>query len=236
MLRDEMSEMITFLYENTWAIEDGHVRCFLLAGKTSALLIDSGISGLDLKRIAGELTDLPLKLLNTHADPDHTAGNAAFPEFYMHPSEAMVYHKIHHGKGRILPVYDKDRLDLGGRVLEVLHVPGHTPGSITILDPDRRCLLGGDPIQENGDIFMFGIHRDLEAYALGLEHLLKRSDEFDVIYPSHAKMPVSKDIIPALIQGAKDIQNGLVKGTAKEVHGKEVNSCDIGITRFLCEP
>lgn len=228
-----MKEMITLLYENTWAIEDGHVRCFLLAGESMALLIDSGISGLDLKGIAGELTDLPLKLINTHADRDHIAGNGLFSEFFMHPSEAMVYHKISQGTGRILPVYDKDRIDLGNRILEVIYVPGHTPGSITVLDKAHRCLLGGDPIQEDGDIFMFGIHRDLEAYVLGLEHLLQRADEFDRIYPSHAKMPVSKDIIPALIQGAKDIQNGLVEGTVREVHGKEVRSMDIGITRFL---
>ena len=41
-----MNGVISQLYENTWAIEDGHVRCFLLAGDTDALLIDSGISGL----------------------------------------------------------------------------------------------------------------------------------------------------------------------------------------------
>lgn len=230
-----MNENVTLLYENTWAIEDGHVRCFLLSGETSALLIDSGISGLDLKKIAGKLTGLPLRLINTHADPDHTAGNAAFAEFFMHPSEAMVYHKIFHGKGRILPVFDRDVIDLGNRALEVIHVPGHTPGSITILDKQHRCLLGGDPIQEDGDIFMFGIHRDLEAYVLGLNHLLKRSEEFDLVYPSHARMPVPKEIIPALIKGAEEIQSGLVRGTVKEVHGKEVSSCDIGITRFLCE-
>ena len=230
-----MNEIITCLYENTWAIEDCHVRCFLLAGEVSALLVDSGVSGLDLKSIAREVTDLPLKLLNTHADHDHTAGNAAFAEFYMHPSEAMVYHNLNQGKGRILPVYDRDKIDLGNRVVEVVHVPGHTPGSITILDAKHRCLIGGDPIQEDGDIYMFGLHRDLEAYALGLEHVLERKDEFDVIYPSHARMPISKTVIPALIQGARDIRDGLAQGTVKEVHGRKVRSCDIGIARFLCE-
>jgi len=35
--------------------------------------------------------------------------NNVFEEFYMHPSEAMVYHNIHRGKGRMLPVFDGDQ-------------------------------------------------------------------------------------------------------------------------------
>ena len=229
-----MSEMITFLYENTWAIEDGHVRCFLLAGKTSALLIDSGISGLDLKTIAGELTDLPLKLLNTHADPDHTAGNAAFPEFYMHPSEAMVYHKIHHGKGRILPVYDKDRLDLGGRVLEVLHVPGHTPGSIALLDRTRRALISGDPIQTGG-IFMFGPGRDLKQYYASLRKIQKRSGEFDEIWPAHGAFPVAPAQIGKLIAGTERVLTGQATWAPAAHRNMNIRVYDLGCARLMVD-
>jgi glyoxylase-like metal-dependent hydrolase (beta-lactamase superfamily II) len=174
-------------------------------------------------------------LLNTHADGDHTGGNDAFDEFYMHPSEAIVYHKIQKGKGRMLPVFDGDLIDLGGRTVEVVHVPGHTPGSITVLDKEERCLIGGDPIQEDGDIYMFGLHRDMEAYIAGLERLWQREKEFDFIYPSHAELKVSKSVIPKLISGAKDILAGTCTGTEKEVHGMKILSVDIGVDRFLCD-
>ena len=65
----------------TWRIEDGMVRCYLLAGTDSALLIDTGMTLQNAREIAEGLTDRPVKLLNTHGDPDHIAGNAAFPSF-----------------------------------------------------------------------------------------------------------------------------------------------------------
>ena len=222
------------LFANTWAETDQGVRIFLLAGREKALLIDTGMTGLDLHAITSPHTDLPLQLLNTHADRDHIAGNAQFQEFYMHPSEAAFYRNVQHGSGRLLPVFDGDLIDLGGRTLEIIHLPGHTPGSITVLDWENRCLIGGDPIQEDGNIYMFGDHRNMDAYIAGLERLLERGD-FDFIYPSHAKEKVSRDVIPELIDGAKDILAGKIPGKEIEVHGKKVTSCDVGVSRFLCE-
>ena len=222
------------LFANTWAETDQGVRIFLLAGREKALLIDTGMTGLDLHAITSLHTDLPLQLLNTHADRDHIAGNAQFQEFYMHPSEAAFYRNVQHGSGRLLPVFDGDLIDLGGRTLEIIHLPGHTPGSITVLDWENRCLIGGDPIQEDGNIYMFGDHRNMDAYIAGLERLLERGD-FGFIYPSHAKEKVSRDVIPELIDGAKDILAGKIPGKEIEVHGKKVTSCDVGVSRFLCE-
>lgn len=69
--------------DTTWRIEDNGVRFFLLAGTEKALLIDSGMNTPHAKQIAESITKLPIMLLNTHADPDHTSGNASFDNFYM---------------------------------------------------------------------------------------------------------------------------------------------------------
>ena len=69
--------------ENSWRIEDGGVRFFLLTGTEKALLIDSGMMVKNAKDIAESLTDLPISLLNTHADPDHIGSNEQFETFYM---------------------------------------------------------------------------------------------------------------------------------------------------------
>ncbi|MBQ8160357.1 MAG: MBL fold metallo-hydrolase, partial [Clostridia bacterium] len=63
-----MAEKIIQMNEHTWRIEDGGVRFFLLTGEEKALLIDSGMQVHHAREIAQELTDLPLELLNTHAD------------------------------------------------------------------------------------------------------------------------------------------------------------------------
>ena len=41
-------------------------------------------------------------------------------------------------------VKDGDRIDLGDRVLEVIHTPGHSPGSICLLDKENKILFTGD--------------------------------------------------------------------------------------------
>ena len=74
--------------ENSWRIEDSGVRCFLLTGSEKALLIDSGRELHTARDIAESLTDLPVMLLNTHADGDHTGSNEQFESFYMHPDDA----------------------------------------------------------------------------------------------------------------------------------------------------
>ena len=61
--------------DNTWRIEDGGVRLFLLTGSERALLIDSGMKLETARDVASGLTKLPLSLLNTHADRDHIGSN-----------------------------------------------------------------------------------------------------------------------------------------------------------------
>ena len=223
------------LYENTWAQTDRGVRIFLLAGTERALVIDTGMTGPDIRAMVSAHTDLPLSVLNTHADPDHISGNGQFDSIYMHPSEMAHYHNGRNGGGTLLPVFDGDVIDLGGRELEVVHLPGHTPGSITLLDRANRCLIGGDPIQEDGDIFMFGPERDMDAYIASLRRLYLRSD-FDFIYPSHAKEKVDRAVIPQLIRGAEQILSGALRGTSVQRYGKTFYVCDAGVSRLLCEP
>ncbi len=220
------------ILERTWAESDSGVRIFLLAGEKEALVIDTGMNAPDVRAMVSAHTDLPYRLLNTHADRDHISSNAQFEEFYMHPSEAAFYRNVQGGRGTVIPVFDGDVIDLGGRELEIIHLPGHTPGSITVLDRKNRCLIGGDAIQEDGNIFMFGQHRDTGAYAAGLRRLLQRND-FDWIYPSHAKEKVSRDVIPLLIEGAEKILAGQAAWKEAEVHGTKIRVADAGIARFL---
>ena len=79
--------------ENSWRIEDSGVRFFLLTGTERALLIDSGMRIDNARDIAEELTDLPISLVNTHADRDHICSNEQFEEFYMHPAEERIYRR-----------------------------------------------------------------------------------------------------------------------------------------------
>ena len=219
--------------ESTWRIEDGGVRLFLLAGSEKALLIDSGMNLHTAREVAAELTSLPLSLLNTHADRDHIGSNEEFESFYMHPAEEPVYRRS--GKpGTVLPVLDGDVIDLGERELEIIHLPGHTPGSIAVLDRNSRALFSGDPIQQNGHVFMFGDHRNLEDYAASLGHLESFADRFDEIWPSHGDCPISPDLIGRLRDGARDILAGKIAGRPTDFHGNRIVVYDLGFCSLLC--
>ena len=218
---------------NTWRIEDGGVRLFLLAGTEKALLIDSGMNLNNARDIAAGLTDLPLSLLNTHADRDHIGSNEQFDAFYMHPAEEPVYRRS--GKpGTVIPIHEGDSLNLGDRELRIIHLPGHTPGSIAVLDVQNRVLISGDPIQEHGRVFMFGDHRNMKDYIASLEHLEGFADQFDEIWPSHADIPVSPSVIRKLRDGAQAVLDGSIQGKPTEFFGQNIVVYDLGFCTLLC--
>ena len=228
-----MEYQIIQINHNTWRIEDNGVRFFLLAGEERALLVDSGRDVRNAREIAESLTDLPLSLINTHADGDHVACNGQFESFYMHPAEEPNYRRGDR-PGTILPVQEGDVLDLGGRPLEIIHIPGHTPGSIALLDIADRVLISGDPVQD-GRIFMFGPFRNMENYIRSLEHLQNWAGRFDEVWPSHASFPVSPELIGKLYDGAQDILAGKVSCSPEELYGKRILAFDLGFATFLCD-
>lgn len=215
----------------TWRIQDGMVRCYLLAGADEALLIDTGMTLKNAREIAEGLTDRPVKLLNTHGDPDHIAGNAAFPSFYMHPAEEENYRSFG-GPGSILPVRGGDVLDLGGRELEIVELPGHTPGSIAVLDRSRRALISGDPIS-TGAIFMFGPGRDMRQYLTSLRALQRRIGDFDAIWPAHGDFPVSPEQIAKLALGAERMLAHQVTWEPCDMRGTPLRAYNVGCATFL---
>lgn len=227
-----MAEVIG-INEKTWRIEDGGVRFLLLCGTQKAALIDTGMNAPDARRIAEGLTDLPLILINTHADPDHISGNSAFSEVYMSPAEEENYRNFG-GKSTLLPVKEGDEFDLGGRVLRVIDIPGHTPGSIALLDVENRVLISGDTVSDS-NIFMFGPMRNLDLYIESLNHLSELEGQFDEIYPMHGSFPISPDQIGKLIEGANEIRDGKAEGKEVEFYGNKALLYKFPFAGLLCD-
>lgn len=67
-------------------------------------------------------------------------------------------------------VDEGDVIDLGDRAFRVLHLPGHTPGSIALLEEATGTLIGGDAIYD-GLIIDTLPESDRKAYAGTMERL-----------------------------------------------------------------
>ncbi|MDR0446931.1 MAG: MBL fold metallo-hydrolase [Oscillospiraceae bacterium] len=216
--------------DGAWRIENGMVRCFLFAGSEKALLIDTGMSDEDLASEVKCLTSLPVMLVNTHADGDHLGANARFAEAYMHPAEFTYYYSENPDRlPPARPLWEGDIIDLGGRSFEVLTIPGHTNGSIALLDRANRIIITGDSVSR-APVFMFGEHRNIRAYIYSMKRLLAMSDTFDTVYPSHGDFPVGIAELRDLIYAAEALLRGEL--TEEEspfpLHAKLYKSNNVG--------
>ena len=83
---------IVRINEDIILIDDaGDSTCYLVTGKERALLIDTANGQENLGEIVGELTELPVTVVNTHGHIDHIYGNVFFEEAWMHPADFRLH-------------------------------------------------------------------------------------------------------------------------------------------------
>lgn len=87
-------------------------------------------------------------------------------------------------------VGDNERLDLGGRTLEVVLTPGHTPDSLCLLDRANRLLFTGDTFYL-GPIYLYVAETDIAGYERSLARLAALVPHLDLLLPGH-NVPVAE--------------------------------------------
>jgi len=198
-----------------YGLEQDGVRCFLIVGSEQALLLDTGWESEDLAPRIAEITDRPLMVALTHGDGDHIGGLKLFDAAYLHPLELPRLRQNMPDAALLLePVEEGHVFELGEVRLRVLHTPGHTPGSICLLDEEHRTLFSVDTIS-HGPVFLFGPGRDIAQFAETLARL-DGLDGFDSIYCCHADCPVGREVIGELRECARGIMEGTLEGTKPE--------------------
>lgn len=211
--------------EHTFRIEDGFVRFFLLEGNDKALLIDSGVDTPDAKEIAMSLTEKPLLLLNTHGDGDHTSGNSAFSTYFIGKEDYVACNMAEKFPASA-PEFLEDGqvIDLGDRPLTVCKIPGHTVGSVAVLDTNARTIYTGDSVS-TAFIYMFGKHRSVEQYAESLEKLIRLRDRYDIIKPSHGEPALGADAVALVQIQFEYARKGWLPSGQEDVKGNRVTAC-----------
>lgn len=195
--------------EHFYLLEDGdRVRQFLITGQDEALLIDTGFPDSYVIDAVRPLISTPVKVLLTHGDGDHTGGLRNFGAAWLHPGDWDMIRD----ETRLSPLGDGDVFSCGGYRLEVIEIPGHTPGSVAFFDREHRLLLSGDSVQV-GPTFLFGERRNLPRYIESLRKLLAWQDMVDAVLPCHHACPIDASYIAKNLEDAIALESGHLTGT-----------------------
>jgi glyoxylase-like metal-dependent hydrolase (beta-lactamase superfamily II) len=173
---------------------------WLIRGRDRDLLLDTGLGLRPLKQEISVLRERPVVAVSTHCHFDHIGSAHEFDVRLGHRSEADVHadpdldrtcarawiagelltalpcagYRLSQYKITPAPLTghldDGDVLDTGDRVLHVLHLPGHSPGSIALYERATRTLFSGDAIYD-GLLIDNAWHSDPEAYRESLLRL-----------------------------------------------------------------
>ncbi|WP_118134506.1 MBL fold metallo-hydrolase [Oceanicella sp. SM1341] len=177
-----------FFRANSWLIE----------GRDADLLVDFGTGLAPLAPALARDPAKPLLALATHAHADHVGGFHEFAERLGHAAEAGAFAAMPdsatladafraldtpvEGAAGPLPEYrlrpapltrvleEGDLVELGDRSFEVLHLPGHSPGSIGLMERGGGLFLTGDAIYP-GELVDDLPGADIPAYLGTMERL-----------------------------------------------------------------
>jgi glyoxylase-like metal-dependent hydrolase (beta-lactamase superfamily II) len=129
---------------------------FLFFGMQRVLEIDTGAGGLKIRPTidkiisqwaeAKGLNSMELVIAHSHAHDDHIAGDTEFAD---RPDTRIVGH----APAQVAEFFhirswpqDIEPFDLGGRVLDIIPMPGHEPAEISVFDRKTHLLLMGDEL------------------------------------------------------------------------------------------
>lgn len=220
------------------------VCCYLALGDERAALLDT-CNGLgNIRSYAETLTDKPVICILTHGHLDHMGGAALFEERYMSPLDEPVFKK--HGDmafrvsemnrmagrenayteesfvpgctGGIRPLSDGQRFDLGGLTVEMLAVPGHTPGMMCPLLTEERTVIFGDACGV-GVLLFDEYSSPVSEYRKSLLRLSRHEERYDRILRNHGTFESPKELLGNVIECCDLILAGKDDHVNVSVHG-----------------
>ncbi len=210
------------LKDNLYLMNDnGEASGYILLGSKKAAVIDTMNGRENVYDVVRTVTDLPLVVINTHGHIDHMSGDGFFDEVYLHPDdnrlieETMNYpqykrlkRQMKLGDFAIKPMSEGDVFDLGGVKLEVFDCPGHTKGSVCLLDREDRVLFSGDSI--NRHCWMqVADSTSLEQFYTSLGRLEAIRGEYDTIYCGHTTTGDDASLYDEHMAAVKEVIDGV---------------------------
>ena len=191
----------------------GHItNTYVIKDKTTnkVCVIDPAFDKERIEKTINEMLGQLYSVIITHSHADHIAALASLVEntdvkVYIHGldydglydkalnEEDIVQTKVLPvDKEKVVILKDKDVVEIGNTKLKIIHTPGHTKGSIVLVDKENNILYSGDTIFENSygrTDLTTGSHDKMK------QTLEKLCDEFEdiLVLPGHGRIFNFKD-------------------------------------------
>ena len=217
------------------------VISYLITGSNRALLFDTGMGISDIKKVTAELTKLPVVVLNSHTHDDHVGGNWQFDTIYGVDTaftQSNARGSRDDAQSEVAPgeicgdlpkgfnpkdystrpwkitayVHDGERIDLGGRAIEIIATPGHTPDAVSLIDRANGLLFTGDTYYP-APIWLFRPETDLDAYAASIRRLAVLAPEVKIVLGAHNIPVASPSVLGHLVTAFDEVRAGKVQPT-----------------------
>jgi len=231
---------------------------YLILGKDKAILFDTGMGISDLRAVIQQLTKLPVIVLNSHTHDDHVGDNWQFDTVYsmdtdfsrtnskgssvdaqseIEPGEICgdLPESFNHETYATKPwkiakyIHDGEKLDLGGRIIEIISTPGHTPDAIALFDRANGLLFTGDTYYP-APIWLFRPETDLDAYAKSIQRLAALAPQVKIVLGAHNIPVAPPSVLPELVTAFADLRRGKAN-CSRAGDGKRL--CKVGGFTFL---
>lgn len=176
---------------------------YLIVGTNRALLFDSGSGMRDISGVVGRLTKLPVTVMVSHLHFDHLGGIFPFKHVAMidlpETRRDVSGEYFQPGRYEYMGLVDglaapsiriaewltpESNIDLGGRSLQVLSTPGHTPTSMALLDAQNKRVFIGDFIYPT-TLYAFLPGASLSAYQTTAKTLLGILPADTILWTAH---------------------------------------------------
>jgi glyoxylase-like metal-dependent hydrolase (beta-lactamase superfamily II) len=214
---------------------------YLILGSDKAILFDTGMGISDVKKVVSELTKLPILVLNSHTHDDHVGGNWQFDNVLgmdTNFTRTNAQGSREDAQAEIAPgeicgqlpkgfdakayatkpwkisgfIHDGEKIDLGGRTIEVLSTPGHTPDAISLLDHANGLLFTGDTYYP-APIWLYRPETDFDAYAASVQRLAALAPQIKLVLGAHNIPFASPSILATLVKAFAEVRAGNGKCT-----------------------
>jgi hydroxyacylglutathione hydrolase len=212
---------------------------YLIIGKDKAILFDAGPGIRNIIPIAESLTPVPLIVTVSHLHYDHV-GNLEtlegiilvdLPGFRERLDDSGMFTPTedeHLGHTEGIPIKSfrvrewwkpGEKVDIGNRVIELVHTPGHTQDSIMLFDRESNLLFAGDFIYP-GELLAMLPQSDLGDYLQTTQNLLNIIDSNTLLLGAHRTYSTSLQAPRQSHQDMLDLKNTLVGIREGSIQGK----------------